>query len=252
MNSRTSKFRHFREFSIRIDQKPYELTEQEKSELRDIFRSVMTNLAFFAREVFVDRLFGTEFIARIFDKNNRVVGFANAIYRDCGGIRVVHFLSVYVIPTFHATRVLHRLWRFFIVEQGKANNYCRETPLYFTASTVNVQLLYALGKVCPIWPDLKHDTPVPDEIRRIAEGANQFYPAPGDRLFQVKITEEFAGLKDGVGHDTSDENFNRKFHALADASKLELVFFVGRLDAAGLDKLVASENGTQEKIPAMA
>ena len=161
-------------------------------------------------------------------------------------------MSIYVLPTFHATGVMNRTVRFLLTEQAKANNYCRDKPLYFTASTVNAQVLYATAKIYSLWPDLRYGTPVPEEVRRIAEGANEFYPAPGDKLFQVKITEDFAGLKDGVGHNTSDPEFNRKFYDLADSNKYELVFFVGRIEENDLMRLLTKDRSTQETILATA
>lgn len=238
------KLKELKNYTIRIDRMPYELSLDEKAELTDIFNDVMSNLAFYARDVFVSKLFSTEYLVRIYDIYGSVVGFGNAYYRVCGGVNVVHIMSIYVLRRFRGVKVMERTWRFFLVEQAKANNHCLEKPLYFTASTVNAQVLYTSARIYSIWPDLINNSSVPPKVRQIAEGANEFYPTPGDHIFQVKITEEFAGIKDGVGHNTRDLEFNERFYGLADTGKYELVFFVGRIDTNDLVRLAEAESAT--------
>ena len=125
------------------------------------------------------------------------------------------------------------------------NNYCIDKPFYWTASTVNLQVLYSTSKIYTLWPDLLDGTEPPEDVVKIAKDANRFYPAPGDKLFQVKITEEFAGMKDGKGHDTKNHEFNKRFKEIADTSKYELVFFVGRVDAQQVAYFL--KNGTNMK-----
>jgi hypothetical protein len=240
------KIKDFKKYSIRIDRMPYELTENERRKLASIFSAVMKNLAFYAKLSFIANLFSTEFLIRIYDKNNDVIGFGNATQRICGGVDVIHIMSIYVLPDFRGALVMNRSVKFLLTELAMENDFCLKKPLYFTASTVNAQVLYATANIYSLWPDLINNSPIPKEVRKIADGANEFYPVAGDRMFQVKITENFAGLKDGIGHDTKNSEFNRKFAEIADLNKFELVFFVGRIDSNALTKLL-NKNPTNYK-----
>lgn len=242
----------FSAYTVRLDRMPYSLSEEEKARLTYIFDKVMEDLAFYAKKTFIERLFETEFLIRIYDTSGEIVGFGNAAYRTCGGVRVLHIMSVYVLPDFKGYRAMDRAWRFVLVSQAIANDYCVAQPLYFTASTVNLQVLYTVARSYSIWPDFLDDSPLPSVVKQIAEGANDFYPAPGDRLFQVKITETFAGLKDGTGHDTANSEFNRKFRELANPDQFELVFFVGRIDAEQLAHHLQFGGTLKKKLPRQA
>jgi|GEM_PF-2411938 hypothetical protein len=237
----------FSGYSVRVDRLPYTLRDDEKASLKSIFETVMVNLAFYARDTFVERLFETEYLIRIYDSTGEVVGFGNAANRDCGGIEVLHIMSIYVLPDFRGYRATDRALRMVVVDRAIERDYCRHQPMYFSASTVNLQLLYTSLKCYTIWPDLLYESPVPEDVRRIAEGANSHYPKPGDKLFQVKITEEFAGLRDGYGHDTKNIEFNQRFRALADPGKYELVFLVGRIDARQLSNYLMSGGNLRKR-----
>lgn len=219
-------------YHIKLDRLPYQLTDNEKDEMRRVFRSVMKPLAFSAKDNFVENLFNTDILIRIFsDSDNRLVGFGNVKIRESAGIQVRHVFTIYVSPDHRGHNLSVRAVAKALRSEAIRNMLCIFKPLYVTGSSANPMTVLSLARRTSAWPDLLHGTSPPPEVEQIArDTAQRFYPKVGDRPFQVLITPEFANVRDdGEVQKTDDENFNQKFYEIADPNELKLLLFVAKL-----------------------
>lgn len=219
-------------YHFKIDRLPYQLTDLEKDEMRRVFRSVMKPLAFSAKENFVENLFNTDILMRIFsDGDRRLVGFGNIKIRESAGIKVHHVFTIYVSPAHRGHNLSVRAVAKALRSEAVRNMLCIFKPLYVTGSSVNPMTVLSLARRTSVWPDLLHGMPPPPEVEQIArDTAQRFYPKVGDKPFQVLITPEFANVRDeGEVQKTNDEAFNRKFYEIADPNELKLLLFVAKL-----------------------
>ncbi|MFL6336286.1 MAG: GNAT family N-acetyltransferase [Pyrinomonadaceae bacterium] len=219
-------------YHIKLDRLPYQLTDYEKDEMRRVFSVVMKPLAFSAKENFVENLFNTDILIRIFsDSDKRLVGFGNVKIRESAGIRVRHVFTIYVSPAHRGHNLSVRAVAKALRSEAVRNMLCIFKPLYVTGSSANPMTVLSLARRTTVWPDLLRGTPPPPEVERIAsDTAQRFYPKVGDKPFQVLITPEFANVRDdGDVQKTDNENFNQRFYEIADPNELKLLLFVAKI-----------------------
>lgn len=215
------------------------LNEDEKNEMSILFSLVMSDLQFYAHDSFLNKLFITEYLLSIRDGNGVLVGFGNAETRISGNIKALHILSIYVSPAHNSKNIMVKTWKAFLIKLVQKNYFCLFEPLYITASAVNPIPMLALSRTVPVWPDFLTNTDSPIEVKNIAIETAKYYPVIYDKLFQVGITPEYAGLRlDSNAISSSDPQFDKCFYSYADPGELKLVLFVGRIKFRNIINLI--------------
>jgi GNAT superfamily N-acetyltransferase len=218
------------EYSVEISRKPYQLSSREREEMEVLFDAVMKPLAFHAKPIFLERLFGTDVLIRVRTRSGELAAFSNAVERMVGGKAVVHIIALYVDPTHRGMGLMRKAVRRWFIAEVFRRPGLLVRPLVVTASTLNPLVVLAFTRYCEVWPDLLYGREAPSWARRIAEdSAARFYPVQTGVPFQVQITDEWAGYRDGVTHKTDHPDFDEKFFAYADPAQLKLLFFVVRI-----------------------
>jgi hypothetical protein len=217
-------------YRLRVQWLPYQLADSEKAQMRDLFERVMAPLAFKAAPAFVDNLFGTSLLMRVFSRTGELAAFGNIRVRPSGGLDVRHILAVYVSPDHRGHELSVRAIEAAILEETWRNALCILRPLYITGSAVNPMVVKSLARRTDLWPDLlKGRAPTP-QVSAIARDAAAYYPVRGASEFQVSITPEYAIVEDsGVIQRTGDPQFDKRFFEIACPEERKLLLFVARV-----------------------
>jgi len=217
-------------YRVRLQWSPYELTDADKEQMRELFLSVMRPLAFQAAPGFIENLFNTSILARVFDATGQLAAFGNIKVRQSSGVDVRHIYAVYVSPEHRGRNLSVRAIEAALLEEALGNALCLRQPLYVTGSAVNPMVVRSLGRRCDVWPDLIGEREPPPAVLDIARDSARYYPVRGERDFQVAITPEFAVLDDdGVTQRSGDATFDRRFFEIARPDELKLMLFVSRI-----------------------
>lgn len=211
---------------------------KEQQEMSTLFRDVMKGLHFYAHESFLTRLFNTEYILTIRNKSGTLLGFGNAEVRYINKKKVIHILSIYVSPLYKSKNLMAVSWKEFLKQMIVKNYFCLFNPLYVTASAVNPVPMLALSRTVPVWPDFLFGKNAPEEIREIAEETAKKYPVAGDKLFQVGITRDFAGIRSEEEAKSSDPEFDNMFYQYADPENMKLILFVARIRVRDIIRII--------------
>jgi hypothetical protein len=223
-----------RTYQTKVDRLPYALSEQEKAEMMRVFAAVMKPLYLSAKPDFVQKLFQTDLLVRVFTDSGRLVGFGNMIKRTCGGHEVWHIYTAYIEPEYQGEGLMVRAIGRAIMQLAAENAFCVRRPLYVTGSTVNPITMLSLARRCSVWPDLLQESPAPAHVQAIADDAtSRFYPMRGERPFQVRITRDYVELADfqdkKLVQVSNDSSFNRRFFEIVSLDELTMVFFVAEI-----------------------
>jgi hypothetical protein len=218
-------------YHFEIRRAPYSLSDGDKNAMRTLFERVMGPLSFRAKPGFVEMLFDTAILARVFGPDGTLAAFGNIRIRESGGRMVRHVLAVYVDPAHRGHHLSVRAVATALWQEAVLNWCCLFSPLYVTGSAVNPMVVKSLSRRIDLWPDLETGSDAPLDVARIAEDtAQRFYPVRGTSMFQVGITADVAEvLVDGERQITGDVAFDRKFFEIARPEELRLLLFVGRI-----------------------
>jgi hypothetical protein len=217
-------------FETRIDRMPYQLSGDERSAIESVLRSVMGNLGAEVGRDFVERLWLTPVLLRMFAPSGQLAGFANVLHRNCAGRRVQHVMTVYVADEFRGHNLMTLAFRRYLYAEARRRWLGVFSPLYVTGVTGNPQILRALARKLPVYPDLEHDQQTPSDVVRIAEAlAAEFYPMPDARPHQALIQISTSGVHVLGSQSSGDDEFDRRFFELADPKRRVLVLFVVRI-----------------------
>lgn len=209
---------------------PYALNESEKTQMRTLFARVMAQLAFRATPQFVENLFDTSILVRVFTASGDLAAFGNVRTREAGGVKVHHLFAVYVDPEHREMGLSVKAIETVLRAEAIANGLCLRRPLVVTGSAVNPMVVRSLGRRAELWPDLVNGRKAPEDVLAIARASANYYPARGEFDFQVAITPEFAALDPGKDVQvTGDPGFDERFFSVARPEEYKLLLFVARI-----------------------
>lgn len=209
---------------------PYALRESEKEGMRTLFARVMAQLAFRATPQFVENLFDTSILVRVFTASGELAAFGNVRTREAGGVKVHHLFAVYVDPEHREMGLSVKAIETVLRAEAIANGFCLRRPLIVTGSAVNPMVVRSLGRRAELWPDLVGGRKAPEDVLSIARASAAYYPARGEFDFQVAITPEFAALDPGKDVQvTGDPEFDARFFSVARPEEYKLLLFVARI-----------------------
>lgn len=217
-------------YHVEVLRQPYQLSEKDQNEMATLFAEVMSSLAFYATPNFVERLYQTSILIRVRDEVGNLAAFGNVVVRTIAGHKVRHVISMYVLPKHRGKLLMKRALRKWLLQEFFLNWFCIFKPLLITGSAVNPQVYLALSHRFSSWPDLLNNLEPPEWVKQIAEeSAARYYPIQTGTPFQVAITNEYAGFRDGMIQRTGLANFDRRFFEYADPASNKLLFFVSEI-----------------------
>lgn len=198
--------------------------------MRCLFSRVMEGLAFQATPGFVENLFQTSVLMRVYSPDGSLAAFGNIRIREAGGLKVHHVFAVYVDPDHRERKLSVHAVETVLRAEALANGFCLKRPLVVTGSAVNPMVVRSLAKRTQLWPDLTGKKRPPPSVLAVARDSARYYPAKGERDFQVAITPEYAVLDmSGRVQRSSDSEFDRRFYEYARPEELRLLLFVARI-----------------------